>query len=403
MPKGFFAESLLMSDRPSGLLPKCGACGLFRGCQSPKMPPSGKGKRRVLIVGEAPGRNEDEQGIQFIGAAGERLEDEINRLGYNMREDCTITNALICRPPNNKIPDPQRMPEYCRPNLLKTIAEVKPHTIILLGGVAVRSLIGHQWRENPGALGRWAGFNIPDQKLNTWICPTYHPSYLEREKNDVLDFYFREHLAQAFNNEGRPWDPVPDWEKLIEPMDADRAAAVLREMEKEGGEIAIDIEGNCLKPETRNAQIVCCSVCHNGQRTISYPWIGDVIQATRELIDSDRIGCIAANMKHEDRWFFHFLGVRPRRWIFDTMLAGHVIDNREGGICSLKFQAYVELGLPSYDDHIRPFLKSIGDSKLNRIEGVDIFQLLKYCGFDTLLEFKLARRQTRKLLIRNGY
>lgn len=402
MPRGFFAPSLLVSSQPGGLLPKCGACGLFRGCQTPKMKPTGDGKRRILVVGEAPGKADDEKGIQFVGKYGERLEDEFNRLGSNMRDDCIVTNALICRPPGNRIPDPQKMPEYCRPNLLKTIADYKPHTIILLGGVAVRSLIGEQWKENPGALGRWVGFNIPDQKLNTWICPTYHPSYLERENNSVLDSYFRQHLEQALANEGRPWDPVPDWESQIEVLGVKEAAQALREMEREGGEIAIDIEGNCLKPETPNAQIVCCSVCHNGKRTIAYPWHGDAIQATKELIESNRIGCIAANMKHEDRWFFYFLGIRPRHWIFDTMLAGHVIDNREGGICGLKFQAYVELGLPGYDDHIKQFLKSVGKSKLNRVQDIDLTQLLKYCGFDTLLEYKLARRQNRRLTFRNA-
>lgn len=367
------------------------------------MPHSGKGRRGILIVGEAPGRNEDEQGLQFVGKAGERLEEELRRLGVDMRRDCWITNALICRPPGNAIPD-LRMIDYCRPNLMRTISELQPHTIILLGGSAVRSLIGDVWRENPGALGRWVGFNIPDQKLNAWLCPTYHPSYLEREKNQVLDLYFRRHLEEAFSHESRPWETIPDWYSKIEVIqDPDEAATALDEFEQEGGEIAYDEENNCIKPETTGGRVICASVSSK-RRTIAYPWHGKAIEATKRLLHSDRVGIIAAQMKHEDRWTRFEFGRGIRHLIWDTVVAAHVIDNREGGICSLKFQAYVNLGMPSYDDHIKQFLKSRGDSKINRIrEEIDMSQLMKYCGFDTFLTRKLKNKQYQALKSRNDY
>jgi pyrroloquinoline quinone (PQQ) biosynthesis protein C len=80
------------------------------------------------------------------------------------------------------------------------------------------------------------------------------------------------------------------------------------------------------------------------------------------------------------------------------MLAAHVLDNRAGGICGLKFQAYVTLGAESYDEHIKEFLKSIKGSKTNRVrEEIDIYQLLTYCGTDTLLEYLLAVIQMEKM------
>src|SRR5690554_1278964 len=176
MPKGFFPESTLISKPPLSLIPKCGACGLHKTCQSPKMPPSGKGRRKVLIVGEAPGAHEDEQGVQFVGKAGQFLQERLNELGVRMRTDCYITNALICRPPGNKIENKNAV-DYCRPNLLRTLEEVEPHTVVLLGGTAVRSLVGALWKEDVGPLERWVGWNIPCTKPNVWICPTYHPSY----------------------------------------------------------------------------------------------------------------------------------------------------------------------------------------------------------------------------------
>src|SRR5437879_5510271 len=105
MTKGFFAALDVVENKaPASLIPKCGACGLFKTCQSPKMPPSGKGRKRILICSEAPGRNEDEQGIHFVGKAGQFLEECLEECEINFRKDCWITNAIICRPPKNKLP-----------------------------------------------------------------------------------------------------------------------------------------------------------------------------------------------------------------------------------------------------------------------------------------------------------
>lgn len=397
MSKGFFASSLVISEAPPSLLPKCGACGLFKTCKSPKMPPTGRGERKVLIVGEAPGATEDEENKQFIGKAGEHLKSVLQKIGVHMRSDCWVTNALICRPPDNKIAD-KRMIDYCRPNLMKTIAELKPHVIILLGGSAVRSLIGEVWRENPGELGRWVGWNIPCQKTNAWICPTYHPSYLLREHNPVLDLYFEKHLEKAFSHESHPWETVPDWEKQVEVViDTDKAARILREFTEEGGDIAFDYENTALKPEYKGAEIVCASACHQGKRTIAYPWHGAVKEATRDMLHADNCRFIASNLKHEDRWTRHEFGRPVRHWAWDTMLAAHTLDNREA-VTGLKFQAYVHLGLPAYDDHIKKFLRAMKGKQTNLAkQEVDLRQLLHYCAIDSLLEYKLARRQVRLL------
>lgn len=398
--KGFFAQSSVLSQAPVSMLPKCGACGLYKGCQSPKMRPSGRGKLGILIVGEAPGRTEDETGKQFIGKAGERLEKELKRLDIDMREDCWLTNSLICRPPNNHIANPV-MVDYCRPNLTRTIEELKPHTIVLLGGTAVKSLIGGIWKESPGAVSRWVGWNIPCQHPNVWICPTYHPSYLERENNPILDLYFAQHLEAAFKHRDTPWERVPDWEKEIEViLDTREAARVLREFEQEGGLHSVDYEGTTLKPEYEGAETLCCSVCHHGKRTIAYPWHGEAIDATRDLLWSDRCSFIASNLKHEDRHTRFMFGRPVRHWAWDTMLASHTIDNRSD-INGLKFQAFVHLGMPAYDDAIHKFLRALKGKKTNLAKSeIDIRQLLRYCGVDSLLEFKLAVEQWNILKIR---
>ena len=353
------------------------------------------GGLKILIVGEAPGSTEDEQGIPFCGKAGNHLQGVLQSLGINMRQDCWITNALICRPPNNKISD-DRMIGYCRPNVMKTIRELKPYVVILLGGSAVRSVIGDIWREDVGPLTRWVGWNSPSQKINAWICPTYPPSYLLREDNSVLDLYFAQHLKAALAHDTRPWETLPEWEKSIEAITDDHAAAlVLRQFAKSGGDVAFDYETTSIKPEIAGAEAVCASACWRGKRTIAFPWFGEVIEACRELLHSDGCWFIASNMKHENRWTKQLFGRRVRHWGWDTMQAAHILDNREG-ITGLKFQAFVLLGMPSYDDHIKAALRAMSGKQTNLAKTeVDLHQLLHYCGTDSLLEYKVAKIQRR--------
>lgn len=397
MSEGFFPSSLLKTAAPASLLPKCGACGLYQTCKTPKMVPHGKGERKILIVGEAPGQQEDIKGLQFVGKAGQRLQDSLRRLRVDIRRDCWTTNALICRPPDNKIADPKAV-DYCRPNLLRTMAELKPVVVILLGKSATTSLIADAWKEKIGELSKWVGWNIPSHKYNAWICPTYHPSYVLREENEVLDLIFERHLGAAVAHEARPWTEVPDWGKDIDiVLDPKEAARILLEMERRGGLIAYDEEGTCLKPEYEGGETVSASACWQGEWTISYPWLGEAIDATRALLHSDNCRFIASNMKHEERWVRRRWGRPVRHWAWDTMLAGHVLDNREG-VTGLKFQSFVYLGFPAYDEHIKQFLRGYKGSKINRVKTeIDLTQLLKYGGFDTLLEFKLAQHQSQRL------
>jgi uracil-DNA glycosylase family 4 len=175
MPKGFFTKSQLASKAPVSRIPHCGSCGLFRQCKSPKMPVSGKGRKQILLVGEAPGKNEDLEGKQFVGKTGQLLERSLRSVGIDMRRDCWLTNALICRPPNNAKPSHKEI-GYCRANLINTIEKLKPEIIIPIGDAAVESLMTWLWKDKIGSIGRWVGWNIPHQKLNAWICHIWHPS-----------------------------------------------------------------------------------------------------------------------------------------------------------------------------------------------------------------------------------
>lgn len=393
--QGFFAKSLIHSTREASTIPLCGSCGLYKTCLSPKMKVSGDGEKQILVVGEAPGKNEDEQGEQLIGKAGQHLRDHLHKLHIDLDRDCWKTNALICRPPSNATPTPNQI-GYCRPNLINTVNELKPRTIILLGGSALSSCVSWIWKEQVGPISKWVGWNIPSQKLNAWICPTYHPSYLVRTKDPILEKLFRKHLRAACAHKKRPWVNILNYPSQVQiVLDPKKAARIIDDITAAGQLTAFDYECDRLKPEPEGSRIVCASICEGGTRTISFPWMDEAIEASIRYLKS-RTPKIASNMKYEHRWTLQKLGFRVKRWVWDTMLAAHVLDNRPG-ITGLKFQAFIKLGVDSYNDHIEGLLKGKTPNKPNQIREIDLEELLQYNGMDSLLEYHVALKQMEEM------
>jgi uracil-DNA glycosylase family 4 len=361
------------------------------------MPPGGRGGRRVLIVGEAPGDAEDAEGRHFVGKTGKLLRDMITSFGFNADRDCHLTNAIICQPGNGEKPSSEQV-AWCAPNLANTIKEYQPEVIIPLGDAAVRAVIGPIWSEDINGMTRWAGWRIPCQKLNTWICPTFHPSYIARnEKRGVFALWWGRHLAAAFELEGRPFTTVPDYTALCEViMDEDRAVRFIDRVTADGGVAAFDYETNMLKPEGGAARIVSCSICWRGKKTFAYPWTPRTREATQRFLQSP---CpkIASNMKFEERWTLKEFGHRVRNWFWDTMQAAHVADNRRD-ITSIKFQSFVRLGAPLWNKHIEPFLETNSARTANQVlVQVEMKDLLLYNAIDSLAEYEVAVHQCKEL------
>lgn len=376
------------------------------------MQPTGEGRKGILIIAEAPGKDEDKRGTQLVGDSGQYLRKVLRKFDVDLDRDCWKTNAVICAParimPGQSKPGPlpmHRKPsdaeiEACRPNVLKAVREYDPKVIILLGGCATRSLLTHTWRPDPGAITRWVGWQIPDQSLNAWICPTWHPSFLLRSEGDQpLETWFERHIEKALEgaNGGRPWLELPMYEsEIVAVVDPSEAAKRIHEIIEVGGLVSFDYETNMVKPDSPDARIVSAAICWRGIRTMAYPWVGEAIDATGQLLRS-KIPKIIANAKFEMRWTMKEFGHPIRNVVFDTMQAAHVLDNRQG-ITSVKFQAYALLGQRPWDDHIKQFLKGDEDSGINYIdEKIDLRDLLKYNGMDAAVEYEIAKRQMARL------
>lgn len=149
----------------------CQKCQL---CQTRNNVVVGKGSlnTKVMFVGEAPGKNEDEQGEPFVGRAGKLLDQWIEFIGLT-RKDVYMANLVKCRPPDNRNPLPEEI-ESCLPYLEKQIEIIKPRVIMSLGAFALRGLYLDKNIKISQVRGRELSYK------GTPVIPTFHPAFLLR-------------------------------------------------------------------------------------------------------------------------------------------------------------------------------------------------------------------------------
>jgi uracil-DNA glycosylase len=133
----------------------------------------GNPEAALCIVGEAPGADEDEQGLPFVGRAGQLLDRMIGAMGLSPDKDVYVCNILKCRPPGNRRPEPEEM-ATCIPYLHEQLALVGPRVIVAMGNTAVGALLDTKVGITK-VRGQWKLY-----KGRILVMPTYHPSYLLR-------------------------------------------------------------------------------------------------------------------------------------------------------------------------------------------------------------------------------
>lgn len=192
-------REVVLGTRPAGIesmdwpalrdaVSGCTACGL---CEGRTQTVFGVGHEHAhwMIVGEAPGEQEDRQGEPFVGKSGQLLDNMLRAVGLTRQAESPerqvyIANTVKCRPPSNRNPEPQELAQ-CEPFLVRQIALVKPRVILAMGRFAVQSLL-----RSTEPIGRLRG------RVHTYegvpLVVTYHPAYLLRNPED----------------KGRAWDDL---------------------------------------------------------------------------------------------------------------------------------------------------------------------------------------------------
>jgi len=409
------------STRPRG---RCRVtCNLWRGCRSPDMLPSGEGRRGVLVVAEAPGADEDEQGVQLIGRAGQLLRVELERLGVDLDRDCWKTNAITCRPPDNRTPTAAEI-EACRGRLDALIEAKRPVVVLALGKTALEALLSHH-----GApideLATWRGLRgavVPGR--DSWLVVAYHPSYLLRmgagrggndDARTTLTAW-RNDLERAFRlasagTRPRLWTDAAQCVRIT--MDESAALAEIERARtvRPPHWVTVDYETTGLKPHGAEHRLVCCGLARDIDTAVAFPVLERVrtMRALAELMADPLVPKAAANCRFEEAWTRAKLRTEPSGWYADPVQDAHVLDNRPS-ITSVKFQSGVRFGAWGYEAGVKSWLVPSAKQKAarggNAHNGLDarvrgdsaaMALLLTYCAMDALYEHREVHEQQLEL------
>ncbi len=159
----------------------CTLCGLDK-TRTQTVFGVGDRNAKLMIIGEAPGFNEDQQGEPFVGRAGQLLDAMLASIGFS-RDEVYIANILKCRPPNNRDPLPEEV-NLCTPFLSKQIALINPRLLLAVGRIASHFLLNTKI-----PLGQLRSKIHSYGALNTPLIITYHPAYLLRNPADKRKAY----------------------------------------------------------------------------------------------------------------------------------------------------------------------------------------------------------------------
>jgi len=391
-------------------VPDCFHCGLYKKVQSPRMAYTGQGQRKILVVAEAPGPDEDRnwrqlgynEPTQLIGKAGEFYRERLKKIGINLDRDCWKINAVNCLPCDEKggdfrEPTPNEI-ACCRPMLDATINELKPEFIWLMGTKVLDSFFNEHFPVRTAAL--WRGLCIPDKQTGAYIMPLYHPSFVMRNQYDAnrQALYMRDLRFAVDCLKLKPFKHVePEIHSLTKYKDI---IDILTETANSTPEFLFhDYETTGLKPQIDGMKILTMSFSVKPFQAFSFPydwkniWTAEqrahIRSLWKEILLCPDIAKQAHNLKFEDLWTRHMFNIEPENLDWCSMIASHIIDNRSN-FTNLNFQAYTNFGILPYGNVVKKF---ISGNPFNKLEQVPIMDLLEYGGLDSGIGRALVEKQ----------
>lgn len=387
--KGFFESHEFSSTaRPDGRIRSCVSCGLFKECKNPKSGVTGKGKKGILNIFEVSSKVEDLNNSFFKSTQYRLLAKKYKEIGIDLFEDCYNVFAIQCytETPNSKDVD------FCRKKVLQTIENIKPKIIITFGILSLTSVLGHRWKKALGGIEKWNTYCIPDQDLKTWVIPTY-AVHLITDTSKIECTLFQKDLKRIENTLNTIFPVFKEPEIVYLENDLSVLDTI------KSGYTAFDFETTGLKPHDHGHQIVCASVAVSENKVYSFMIPKQGYTPFVDYLKNKSILKIAHNMKFEDTWANVRLKTPVNGWYMDTMQMAHIINNT-AGTTGLKFQTYVQFGVIDYSSHISPYLGATDSKNANSLNRVLELcstvhgkkELLKYCAYDSIFEYRLAMK-----------
>lgn len=401
------------------VVPQCQTCGYSKMLSTIGIPGYkqetvvGRGEKGILIVAEPRTLSEIRQGAKY----------EKSPIGQELRframpfidifNDCWIIPASQCSPVKKSggsvVDDdkPKRV-GYCKAWIEKTITDLKPKTVILMGDFAIRTWFSDSRMDNISEY-HLSDRAIPDHKHNVWILPImgFNAPYSktrEEGMNNVFDNSFKRALAYA----DIPLPPFVDYDKkvriLTEYEDVVRQLQHVIDTKPEWFDF--DYETNTLKPQTAGAILYSISWMSDDDYAYSTPVDGwghyspsqqkNIHRLLRCIFADNDIKKDAHNMSMENAWTTYYLKQPIDNWGWDSMVGAHMVDTRTG-TKNLKFLAFVTFGFGPYNERIKPYLEAVNDKGINRIDEADKMALLHYGGLDSLFGRMLRQKQMKAM------
>ena len=367
----------------------CGnSCGLDQGCKNPYLFYDGPENPSILVIGEAPGKEEDDRGHIFIGRSGTFLRNGLEQLGFDVDNEIGFCNVCACRPPDNRTPTKKEM-KACTPNLVNTIKSVAPSVkmVLLMGNTPLQAIFGKVGITKIHGITEYIG-GVP-------YIPLYHPAYvLRNEGTSVVDTFIAD-----LEKVGRVYEEVngtreKTWDYKV--LDAAGLEELLPEIEK-SDLLAFDTETNTLDMYSENADMICVSFAFNKATGyvvfLSHPdlhiepeELRDRVEALKKLFDLP-IPKAAQNGMFDIRFLDKVHGIKVRNLKHDTTLMAHLVDeNSQRDLTALTTRYNSDMA--GYDDVMAGEMKKANSLMMN----IPSDTIKQYAAGDALTTWRIAKR-----------
>ena len=399
--------------------PLCEKCKRYKRAKNPKIEPSGKGEKKILIITNSPSMIEDHNKQYLSDTAGKRFDMILRTNGMTVEKDCTVISACKCY---SKQDATLLQIDCCSPTIKKAVETYKPNHIWILGKTAfnayIRTFYPKRFKsednKDDDAMTLWRKRKIPCPKTKAWIYPMWHPNALDtNKKNQFFEKIYIEDLKWVISHAQEDKPVFTDWYKDKVSLVVEHAEVVnnLNKIKDEASLIFFDYETTGLKPYNKKHKIISIAITSYDKNkkhlgTISFPFCHSKVWNKKQyleikdiwikILENGEIKKVAHNAKFENLWTRVCLKTEVKGWHFCTQLASYVLDERHKS-SGLKFQSFVRWGIPDYDKAAKEYLSAEGSNAHNKAEKAPLDLLLLYNGIDAELTARLYFEQRDQL------
>lgn len=380
----------------------CADCELASGCKTPGMGPDISGMRStpepgpdcvcdVMIIGEAPGHEEDLVGTPFVGASGTLLRTIVEDIGLD-EFGLVYTNVVHCRPPNNAAPTARQI-KACTPKLLAEIERFGPRLIILLGNTPLKAVLGET------GITAWHGAKL--ERDGAIYIPTFHPAYILRNNAE---------LPAMVNDLQKSYDLLAH-DNTVSEAEAYDVTLVVGEADAEdmygaimaAGIASWDTESRHANPYAADAKMLMMSFAVDKPEKRAWAVLPDndkVAVYCKKILSGGMVKIICHNGKYDQHVVWKAWGIRVPNIVGDSMIASWVLDSTPGRH-GLKHLAGRLLGMYEYNQELDRYHAQNPKSDPSKKGGdqslVPVDVLAPYAAMDAIATLEVHKRLYKQM------